>query len=59
MSPKINETCKNYLEKEIPEKYYFFLKVYLNTQKGPFGYSARSYLTISQHDILSTQPGES
>ena len=28
MSPKINETCKNYLEKEIPEKYYFFLSLF-------------------------------
>ena len=37
-SLNVNETCKNYLEKKIPEKYIFFKKVFMNKNKGQFGY---------------------
>ena len=43
MSPKGNETFKNYLELEIPKKKTYFLKVCLSTQKGSSEYLARSY----------------
>ena len=37
MSQKIEETCKRYSEKEIPEKYIIFEKIFL-ASKGPFRY---------------------